>query len=459
MGICASKDDKTSATPGQTGRTGTTVPREKKPVTTAGDSPLSGLKKASVGSLQPHTVSSTAGSGISPSANGTTDAKDPHAISGSPNDTHNDNTQSPHDNSLANGTAGSTAPKKEIKILLLGSGESGKSTIIKQMKILHQNGFSDEEKADYKTFVFRNIVECVRNLISGVRDIKPELIAPGGKIEEVGEEKASDPAIPSSLTNVIYNDDIEQILAYEPPVDPSLPFDSKVADKILAFFKNSNIQTFITQYRSAFYLPDSTNYFLDSLPRISAPDYVPDVTDILRTRKKTSGIYDTKFQMGGGLDIHMYDVGGQRSERKKWIHCFDDVTLIIFCVALSEYDQVLLEENSQNRLEESLILFDSVINSRWFLRTSVVLFLNKIDVFAEKLPHSPMENFFPDYSGGNDINKAAKYILWRFNQANRSGLNIYPHVTQATDTSNIELVFAAVRETILQNSLKDSGIL
>ena len=94
----------------------------------------------------------------------------------------------------------------------------------------------------------------------------------------------------------------------------------------------------------------------------------------------------------------MFDVGGQRSERKKWIHCFEAVTSIIFCVALSEYDQVLLEEagqvrrqpteklpylnpplmtppSPQNRMAESLVLFESVINSRWFLRTSVILFL------------------------------------------------------------------------------------
>lgn len=45
----------------------------------------------------------------------------------------------------------------------------------------------------------------------------------------------------------------------------------------------------------------------------------------------------------------MFDVGGQRSERKKWIHCFENVTSIIFCVALSEYDQVLLEESNQVR--------------------------------------------------------------------------------------------------------------
>jgi guanine nucleotide-binding protein G(i) subunit alpha len=155
----------------------------------------------------------------------------------------------------------------------------------------------------------------------------------------------------------------------------------------------------------------------------------------------------------------MFDVGGQRSERKKWIHCFENVTSIIFCVALSEYDQVLLEEISQNRMMESLLLFDSVVNSRWFMRTSIILFLNKVDIFKQKLSRSPLGNYFPDYSGGNDVNKAAKYLLWRFNQVNRAHLNLYPHLTQATDTSNIRLVFAAVKETILNNALKDSGIL
>ncbi len=146
---------------------------------------------------------------------------------------------------------------------------------------------------------------------------------------------------------------------------------------------------------------------------------------------------------------------------------FEAVTSIIFCVALSEYDQVLLEENgqvselatltelcsrSQNRMQESLVLFESVINSRWFLRTSVILFLNKIDVFKQKLPKVPLVQYFPEYTGrssgrklefvligvgGADINKAAKYILWRFTQTNRARLSVYPHLTQATDTSNV----------------------
>lgn len=146
----------------------------------------------------------------------------------------------------------------------------------------------------------------------------------------------------------------------------------------------------------------------------------------------------------------MFDVGGQRSERKKWIHCFESVTSIIFCVALSEYDQVLLEASGQvklrnnvmcvfqqlsdsvlssrlqNRMLESLVLFESVINSRWFLRSSIIFFLNKVDVFKVKIARIPLERYFNDYAGGADVNKAAKYILWRFSQVNRAKLNIYP---------------------------------
>ncbi|ODV70468.1 guanine nucleotide binding protein, alpha subunit [Hyphopichia burtonii NRRL Y-1933] len=378
--------------------------------------------------------------------------------------------------------AAASQTDKEVKVLLLGSGESGKSTIVKQMKIIHKNGFSKEELFEYKPFVYKNILDCIRNVINAIMELEPDLIkkltitdADGeetptnevsDKIEDADASKSSESGSlqeyqgeKSGRKHIFDLATFNEILDYEFSVSDEDVFDPKIANKIKDIYNTSEVQTFIKFQQGKFYLIDSTHYFLSDLDRIIQPSYIPSQQDILRTRKKTSGIYDFKFQMSSGLNIHMYDVGGQRSERKKWIHCFDNVTLIIFCVALSEYDQVLLEENSQNRLEESLTLFDSVVNSRWFARTSIVLFLNKIDVFADKLPYSPLENFFPDYNGGDNINKAAKYILWRFTQVNRSGLNIYPHVTQATDTSNIQLVFAAVKETILENSLRDSGLL
>lgn len=70
-------------------------------------------------------------------------------------------------------------------------------------------------------------------------------------------------------------------------------------------------------------------------------DYQPTEQDILRTRVKTTGIVEVHFSFKN-LNFKLFDVGGQRSERKKWIHCFEDVTAIIFCVAMSEYDQVYM---------------------------------------------------------------------------------------------------------------------
>ncbi|CAK7901192.1 guanine nucleotide-binding protein alpha-2 subunit [[Candida] anglica] len=384
-------------------------------------------------------------------------------------------------NSNIDGLDSNGSSDKQVKVLLLGSGESGKSTIVKQMKILHQNGYSKDEIIEYKPFVYRNVLECIKNIINAIIDLEPQLIKneADSKLKAVkslegvaidGDATLSDTQSqeslqgyengkPASRREILNYDDLNKILDYEFTMNTEDVFDANIAQLIINVYNTPEVRDFVKFQQGNFYLIDSTHYFLKDVKRIAAPGYIPSVNDILRTRKKTSGIFDFKFQMSSGLNIHMYDVGGQRSERKKWIHCFDNVTLIIFCVALSEYDQVLLEENSQNRLEESLTLFDSVVNSRWFSRTSIVLFLNKIDVFAEKLPYSPLENHFPDYTGGNNINKAAKYILWRFTQVNRSGLNIFPHVTQATDTSNIQLVFAAVKETILENSLRDSGLL
>ena len=401
-------------------------------------------------------------------------SKDHNTSTDSSNELHSSSYPEKSANENSNAISSSAGSEKEVKVLLLGSGESGKSTIVKQMKILHQNGYSTEELYEYKPFVYKNVLECIKSVINAIIDLEPDLIHKQnetGVDNNIGNntvvsdnqedriQQFNGDTKDANRKHVLDYDMLNEVLDYEVNINVDETFNPDIASKITHIYKTPEVQKFIRYQQGNFYLIDSTNYFLNDLERISKVDYCPSVDDILRTRKKTSGIFDFKFQMSGGLNIHMFDVGGQRSERKKWIHCFDNVTSIIFCVALSEYDQVLLEENSQNRLEESLILFDSVVNSRWFARTSIVLFLNKIDVFAEKLPYSPLENHFPDYTGGNNINKAAKYILWRFNQVNRSGLSIYPHVTQATDTSNIQLVFAAIKETILENSLKDSGLL
>ena len=67
------------------------------------------------------------------------------------------------------------------------------------------------------------------------------------------------------------------------------------------------------------------------------------------------------------------DVAGQRSERKKWIHCFDDVKALIFVVSLAGYNQVLFEDASHNRMHEALNLFQQICNNPLFVTTPIFL--------------------------------------------------------------------------------------
>ena len=87
-----------------------------------------------------------------------------------------------------------------------------------------------------------------------------------------------------------------------------------------------------------------SSYF-NCLDRMASPNYLPTDQDILRSRVKTTGITETTFKVGE-LTYKLFDVGGQRSERKKWIHCFENVTALVFLVSLSEYDQMLYEDES-----------------------------------------------------------------------------------------------------------------
>ncbi|KAI9025063.1 heterotrimeric G protein alpha subunit A [Phycomyces nitens] len=321
----------------------------------------------------------------------------------------------------------------QTKILLLGSGESGKSTILKQMKIINQNGYTTQELFGWRVIVFRNIIESAQALVQATREFG------------------------CLFTDNRTMEDMKRIERYAFPgiAQPSL--DRAFVKSVARLWNNSVTMAMIEEKGNEFYLMDSAPYFFEALDRIGQPGYIPTEQDVLRARHRSTGITEICFQMEN-LTIRMLDVGGQRSERRKWIHCFEAVTSVIFCVAMSEYDQVLLEETKQNRMLESLALFESIINSRWFLTSSIVLFLNKQDLFESKIQKAPLSICFPDYEGGNDPKKAAKYILWRFLQTNRARLTIYPHLTQATDTTNIRFVFAAVKETIVQNALRDSGM-
>nr|6WHA_B Chain B, G subunit q (Gi2-mini-Gq chimeric) [Homo sapiens]7RAN_B Chain B, G protein subunit q (Gi2-mini-Gq chimera) [Homo sapiens]7S8L_B Chain B, Gs-mini-Gq chimera [Homo sapiens]7S8N_B Chain B, Gs-mini-Gq chimera [Homo sapiens]7S8P_B Chain B, Gs-mini-Gq chimera [Homo sapiens]7SRR_B Chain B, G protein subunit q (Gi2-mini-Gq chimera) [Homo sapiens]7XBD_B Chain B, Guanine nucleotide-binding protein G(q) subunit alpha [Homo sapiens]8DPF_B Chain B, G-alpha subunit q (Gi2-mini-Gq chimeric) [Ho len=180
----------------------------------------------------------------------------------------------------------------------------------------------------------------------------------------------------------------------------------------------------------------------------------------------TSGIFETKFQVDK-VNFHMFDVGGQRDERRKWIQCFNDVTAIIFVVDSSDY----------NRLQEALNDFKSIWNNRWLRTISVILFLNKQDLLAEKVlaGKSKIEDYFPEFARyttpedatpepGEDprVTRAKYFIRKEFvdiSTASGDGRHIcYPHFTCAVDTENARRIFNDCKDIILQMNLREYNL-
>ncbi|VDP03558.1 unnamed protein product [Soboliphyme baturini] len=322
---------------------------------------------------------------------------------------------------------------REVKLLLLGAGESGKSTIVKQMKIIHETGYSEEERKAYKPVVYSNTMQSMMAIIRAMNMLKIDFASRENDLAREFFALAAN--------------------AEEGEMPPELSSCMK------RLWHDGGIQECFSRSRE-FQLNDSAPYYLNALERISQPGYVPTQDDVLRTRVKTTGIVETHFTY---KDLHfkMFDVGGQRSERKKWIHCFEGVTAIIFCVALSEYDMVLAEDEEMNRMVESMKLFDSICNNKWFTDTSIILFLNKKDLFEEKIRKSPLTICFPDYTGSNTYEEAAAYIQMKFESLNKrvgGQKEIYTHFTCATDTNNIRFVFDAVTDIIIKDNLRQCGL-
>lgn len=267
-----------------------------------------------------------------------------------------------------------------------------------------------------------------------------------------------------------------------------------------------------------FQLFDSAAYFLMSIDRIAHPDYVPTFEDVLKSRIKTTGIVELSFdfrvslqQLSGDDDqgitdakralikaavffgllslpekdrhFRLIDVGGQRTERRKWIHCFDEVTAVIFVAALSDYHLRLEEDPTTNRMRESLNVFESIVKCPHLVNSALILFLNKADVFEESIRSKslPLWECFADYAGDNgDVDAAKSFVKSLFERIYDSSFGgkvrlnnpcsnypervqvaidkLYTHFTCATDTENISFVFEVTSDFLIRQILAKVGL-
>jgi len=216
------------------------------------------------------------------------------------------------------------------------------------------------------------------------------------------------------------------------------------------------------RHRSQFQIiSGSGKYYFDQLDVIGSPTYVPTVADAIHARVRTTGMVEHEAVINNHR-WKLMDFGGARNERKKWIHCFENVSLVIFNVDASAFDCKLYEDEQVNRLEESLNLFEWVCNSRFFRGTRIVLWLNKIDLFREKIKTFPqiLSSIRPDFVGPNTFQASITFIKQEFFKRHAYSNLVGIYLTTTTDTRSVKeaLEHSLVTDKYVEMDVSFTGI-
>jgi len=159
---------------------------------------------------------------------------------------------------------------KDIKLLLLGAGESGKSTIVKQMKIIHESGFTSDDFKQYRPVVYSNTIQSLVAILRAM------------------------PNLGISFANNEREPDAKMVMDVISRMEDTEPFSEELLAAMKRLWIDAGVQECFGR-SNEYQLNDSAKYFLDDLDRLGAKDYQPTEQDILRTRVKTTGIVEVHF--------------------------------------------------------------------------------------------------------------------------------------------------------------------
>lgn len=199
--------------------------------------------------------------------------------------------------------------KYNIKVLLLGAGESGKSTVVKQIKVIWNVATSPDEIRQAVHALQQNVIQAMQTLLHASEQLKVSIKDP-------------------SLEHLR-----DKILA----LDQNCRANPEIAEQITKLWQDEGIQEIYSR-RTEFWHMDATQYYLTECKRIAEVNFEPNDEDMIMARARTTGIVVSEV-VEKPYRFQIVDVGGQRSERRKWIHCFDDVKAIIYLASLSGYNQ------------------------------------------------------------------------------------------------------------------------
>ncbi|CAP32734.1 Protein CBR-GPA-5 [Caenorhabditis briggsae] len=352
------------------------------------------------------------------------------------------------------------ANKRKIKMLLLGISDSGKSTIVKQMRVNYCNGFNETEVVNAIFLIRNNIIDAFKHI---------SLLILDSHIIKSDTEKVLLKLFAFESQKIEMMQEVDEL---------RLINSIRVLECISVFFEHYSYHPMI---------PDNIHYFFPHLERIAISEYMPTVEDLIHMRQTTLGVHEISFDYQTQT-IRLIDVGGQKTERRKWIHFFEGVTAVMFVCSLSSFNQATEQEPNNafawetslnkvqnkilvrstgkakqrpgmvNRLDESVDLFTSIRENNFLKSSNFMLFLNKIDLLGKKLETIQFVNHFPAYeqwiTNDNSVQSVAEFIESMFREGLDADQKIYAHLTQATITTNIEYTFGLCCDVIFNKNIE-----
>ncbi|KAJ7860228.1 G-protein alpha subunit-domain-containing protein [Mycena olivaceomarginata] len=284
---------------------------------------------------------------------------------------------------------------RTLQILLLGAADSGKSAILKQMRMKYNVSFSSSEIEAYRRLAFDNVIQGMRLLL------------------------ASLPSLGLNLPDALRPAETATDLRHD------APFPADFSDAITALWNHSTVQEARRRGRETA-LQENLPYLYTNLSGFFSPSFIPTHRDILHLHEQTIGTTETTLIINSidtlVVDILVFQVGGAISERRKWIDAFADLTVIIYTVSLTGYSRFLVEDPCRNQMQDSLLIWDSICNAGWFRRIPLVCATpgdaaarRDFFLFGEEIQHSDVANWFRGFQAApGDTAAGRDYFINRF---------------------------------------------
>ncbi|KAK7001352.1 guanine nucleotide binding protein, alpha subunit [Favolaschia claudopus] len=399
--------------------------------------------------------------------------------------------------------------RKEVKVMLLGQAESGKSTLQKQFQLYHASHTLELERPSWRIVVYANLIKAVRTILEEFDyefylsldeyPLPPEGSGPtdvSSQNEIVGLRRNLLPLI--SLEDSLLSElsdgvsfvghrrstlfpprrgmftrsgsrpvtDLRHSTSTTVAANRAAQVLEMTADYIDALWKHRSVKHLLRARKLR--LEESGCFFLDEVRRIAQMDYIPSIEDVLHVRLQTVGVIEHSMKVNtvsGSYLWRIYDVGGTRSQRPAWCSYFDDVNALIFLAPISAFDQYLEEDPLTNRIHDSLELLTSICSNKLLKDAQLILLFNKTDLLRKKLEAGvQIRQYIMSYGNRpNNYSGATEYFRTHFLAAHKKKdafqRKLFVHFTTMLDVQATQIIIASVGDMIMRKHIARTGLL